>query len=95
VTHSLAATLAGSLHWKQPPASLTGESDEAATKKRLTDLTDRFIGLEKSGIKEYRQLLKESSGYYHSLFDVLLEAMIRDSEKHVELLEYLRRRLAA
>jgi len=40
-------------------------------------------------------LLKESSGYYHDLFKILIEAMIRDSEKHIEMLEFLSRRLKA
>jgi hypothetical protein len=30
------------------------------------------------GIREYRTLAKESSGYYHGLFKILLDAMIRD-----------------
>jgi hypothetical protein len=38
-------------------------------------------------------LLKESAGYYYGLFTLLIEAMIRDSEKHIEMLEFLARRL--
>jgi hypothetical protein len=38
-------------------------------------------------------LVKESQGYYHDAFKVLLDSMIRDSEKHVHLLEYLRENL--
>jgi len=37
--------------------------------------------------------LKASEDYYHGLFKTLISAMIRDSEKHVELLEFLRARL--
>jgi rubrerythrin len=95
VTHSLAATLKGSLNWTRPAASLEGVADEAAINKKLAAVTEDFIELEKTGIREYKKLLKESSGYYHGLFNVLLEAMIRDSEKHVELLEFLGRRLKA
>jgi rubrerythrin len=95
VTHSLAATLKGSLNWTRPSSSLEGSADEAGTNRKLAGCTDEFIELEKAGIREYKQLLKESSGYYYGLFNVLLQAMIRDSEKHIELLEYLRRRLEA
>ncbi len=49
--------------------------------------------LKKTGIREYKSLAKESSGYYNGLFKVLLDGMIRDSEKHVELLEFLRENL--
>ena len=52
-----------------------------------------FINLEKEEIKEYRILAKESTGYYHGLFKILVNSMIRDSEKHIELLQFLRQRL--
>ena len=58
-------------------------------------MTDEFIRLEKDGIREYRTLAKESTGYYHGLFKILLDSMIRDSEKHVELLEFLKGNLKA
>jgi hypothetical protein len=34
--------------------------------------------------------MKESSGYYHGVFKILLDSMMRDSEKHIELLEFLK-----
>ncbi|MEX0806942.1 MAG: hypothetical protein WD688_27010 [Candidatus Binatia bacterium] len=93
VMHAMASTLKGSLNWTQPAASLEGAPDEAEIKRKLSAVTEEFIDVEKTGIKEYKRLLKESSGYYHGLFQILIEAMIRDSEKHVEMLEFLSRRL--
>ena len=90
VIHAMAATLRGSLTWKQPPEGLEGGADLAKMDSQLRGVTDEFIHLEKEGIKEYKALAKESSGYYHGLFKVLLDSMIRDSEKHVQLLEFLR-----
>jgi hypothetical protein len=55
--------------------------------------TEEFIKLEKEGIQESKRLVKESSGYYHGVFKVLLDSMIRDSEKHIELLEFLKENL--
>jgi len=78
------------LTWKQPPEGLEGGADLAKMDSQLREVTDEFIHLEKEGIKEYKALAKESSGYYHGLFKVLLDSMIRDSEKHVQLLEFLR-----
>ena len=60
----------------------------------MREATEEFIRVEREGIRDYKNLLKESSGYYHGLFKVLLESMIRDSEKHVELLEFLNESLA-
>jgi hypothetical protein len=60
---------------------------------KLREATEQFIDLEKEGIREYKVLVKESSGYYHGLFKVLLDGMIRDSEKHVELLQFLKESL--
>ena len=93
VVHAMAATLKGSLNWSRPAASLEGAPDDAEMKRKLSVVTEEFIDIEKAGIKEYKKLLKGSSGYYHGLFHILIGAMIRDSEKHVEMLEYLSRRL--
>jgi len=95
VTHALSATLKGSLNWTKPAASLEGAADEPEINRKLSAVTEDFIDLEKAGIKEYKLLLKESSGYYHDLFKILIETMIRDSEKHIEMLDFLSRRLKA
>ena len=92
VAHAMAATLKGSLHWTKPAGSLEGAPDDEEINQKLAKITDEFISLEKSGIKEYKVLLKESAGYYHGLFKLLIEIMIRDSEKHIEMLEFLSRR---
>ncbi|MGB7947498.1 MAG: hypothetical protein WCH75_07445 [Candidatus Binatia bacterium] len=81
--------------WNKPGGSLEGTADPAVANSQLHDITEEFIRLEKEGIREYRTLAKESSGYYHGLFKILLDSMIRDSEKHVELLEYLREKTEA
>jgi bacterioferritin (cytochrome b1) len=60
---------------------------------KLREVTEGFIRLEKEGIEEYKTLIKASSGYYHGLFKILLDSMVRDSEKHVELLEFLKKNL--
>ena len=93
VTHAIVSTLKGSLSWTKPEGSLEGGADVAVTNEKLLAVTEDFINLEKEGIKEYKLLLKESTDYYHGLFAILLNSMIRDSEKHVELLEFLHRRL--
>ena len=93
VTHSMVSTLRGSLTWTKPAGSLEGRADETKVNQQLLTATDEFISLEKSGIKEYKVLLRQSEDYYHGLFKILLNSMIRDSEKHVELLEFIRQRV--
>ena len=93
VMHAMVSTLKGSLTWTKPPDSLESVGDPSAMNGKLREATEQFIGLEKEGIREYKTLVKESSGYYHGLFKVLLDGMILDSEKHVKLLEFLKESL--
>jgi bacterioferritin (cytochrome b1) len=90
VIHAMVATLKGSLTWTKPAGSLEGGDDLSSTNTKLREATDDFIRIEKDGIKDYKSLVGESSAYYHGLFKVLIDSMIRDSEKHIELLEFLR-----
>jgi len=90
VIHAMVATLKGSLTWTRPEGSLEGSTELATLNGELRTTTDAFIDLEKEGIKECKTLMKESSGYYHGVFKILLDSMIRDSEKHIELLEFLK-----
>lgn len=79
--------------WNKPEGSLEGAADLAETHAQLRVSTDAFIELEKEGIRECKTLVKESSGYYHGVFKILLDSMIKDSEKHIELLEFLKENL--
>lgn len=89
VVHAMASTLRGSLTWTKPPDSLEGVGDTSSMDGKLRETTEELLRLEKEGISEYKKLMKESSSYYHGLFKILLDSMIRDSEKHIELLEFL------
>lgn len=93
VIHAMVATLKGSLTWTKPKDSLEGGGDVAVLDGKLREATEEFLQLEREGIREYKVLIKESSEYYHGLFKVLLDSMVRDSEKHIDLLEFLRESL--
>jgi len=93
VIHAMVATLKGSLTWTKPEGSLQGTSDVEDVNDRLRAATEAMIGIEKEGIKEYKHLIEQSSGYYQGLFKILLDSMMRDSEKHVQLLEFLKEQL--
>ncbi len=93
VIHSMVATLRGSLNWTKPAGSLEGADDVAGVDGRLLAATEELIRIEKEGIRDYKTLVEQSSGYYNGLFKILLDSMKRDSEKHVALLEFLRENL--
>lgn len=93
VTHAMVSTLRGDLAWTKPEDAISGLYDLGETKEELLRLTEDFIQVEKKGIEEYKKLIKASKGYYHGLFSLLLRSMVHDSEKHVEILEFLQQRL--
>lgn len=93
ITHAMLSTLRGSLNWSRPKDAIQGFGDIGDEKGELLSLTEEFIRLEKEGIAEYKKLTKESKGYYRDLFVLLFASMIRDSEKHAEILEFLHKRL--
>lgn len=93
VIHAMVSTLEGSLTWTKPQGCLEGLGDLPALKDDLAQVTDELIHLEKSGIREYKNLAQESNGYYHGLFTILLDVLIRDSQKHVKVLEFLKENL--
>ena len=86
ITHTMVSTLKDDLTWTRSESAFHDLADLGKEKDELLDLTGDFIQVEKKGIKEYKKLIKESRGYYRGLFVLLLQSMIRDSEKHVEIL---------
>ena len=93
VMHAMASSLRGSINWTQPKDAIPTLSESGEEKGELLKLTADFIKLEKEGIKESKKLLKSTKGYYQGLFGLLVTTMIHESEKHVEILDFLRRRL--
>lgn len=93
VTRAMVSTLKGDLNWTHPDDALRGLYNMVEEKDNLLRLTEDFIRVEKQGIKECRELIKSSKGYYRDLFVLLFESMVHDSEKHIKILEFLRVRL--
>ena len=93
VMYAMASSLRGSINWSKPEDTIPTLGELGEEKGELMKLTADFIKLEKEGIKESKKLLKATEGYYQGLFTLLVTTMIHDSEKHVEILDFLRRRL--
>lgn len=59
----------------------------------LRRLTDRFLHEEREGIKEMKALMKYSANFYDGLVVMVLGMLIKDSEKHILMLEFLRSKI--
>lgn len=93
ITRAIVATLKGSIEWSYSKDVISGLYELGEVKSELLEITKDFLRLERRGIKDYEKLIKECDGYYQGLFGLLVRGMIRDSEKHAEMLGFLRDRL--
>jgi bacterioferritin (cytochrome b1) len=90
VTRAMAANLEESLRWTKIEGAMPGIEDLAEADKELVHITEEFIQVEKQGIAAYKDLMKATKGYHAGLFALLLKSMVHDSEKHIDILEFLR-----
>jgi bacterioferritin (cytochrome b1) len=95
VLHAMTSTLEGSLTWTHLQNAIEGLYNLGKEKDEILKLTEDFLRVEKKEIGEYRKLMRATKRYYQGLFALFLAAMIHDSEKHVEILEFLRQKLKA
>lgn len=95
ILHAMTSTLEGSVTWKQLRDALDGLDNLGSEKDEILKLTEDFIEAEEKEIGEYRKLARATKRYYQGLFALFLTAMIHDSEKHIEILEFLRKKLKA
>ena len=93
VTRAMAANLEESLRWTKIEGALPGIEDLSEADSELVQITEEFIRVEKEGIDAYKELTKATKGYHAGLFTLLLKSMIHDSEKHIDILEFLRANL--
>ena len=95
VLHAMTSTLKGSLTWTQLQNAIEGADNVGKEKDELLKVTEDFIHVEQKEMEEYRKLARATRRYYQGLFTLFLAAMIHDSEKHVEILEFLQNKLKA
>jgi rubrerythrin len=86
-------TLRASIVWQDLGDTLEGAPDEPDVRAALLARTTAMIALERDGLRESRALAQRAGALYDGLFEVLLDAIARDSAKHIALLEYLERHL--
>jgi rubrerythrin len=93
VIRAMSATLKKNLFWTKQEGALNLFQPVGPEHAALLPMVEKFIRLEKEGIKEYEKLLSDAKKMYHGLFELLLRTIIKDSEKHLMLLEYLKKYL--
>jgi hypothetical protein len=91
---SMAARLRDTLHWTHSPEALStrGIPPEAEAGELLSAVRE-FARQEREGARQARELAKQQAGLYDGLFELLLETMADDSEKHERILSFVARRM--
>jgi bacterioferritin (cytochrome b1) len=89
----MVARLEKDLAWKPSEGTARKIRPSAAKVVRLQAALERFLAVERSGIKDYERLRQASGGVGHDIFELLCRTMVYDSEKHIDILEFLLRRL--
>ena len=87
----MATTLRDDLNWTHSPDALpaaTGEHDE-----KLLELTRALADQERHSGRELRALARQQRHAFDGLFELLLEVMAMDSDKHERILRFLARRM--
>lgn len=93
LTARMIAKLKDELAWTRSTGvrRTAGENGERA--KRLLVSVENFIAGERKAMADYARLKRDSRGHYRKMFALLYTTMIRDSQKHVDILNYLRVKL--
>lgn len=95
--HDLIARMVSKLKnestWTRSAGIAPRASESGEKAKRLLASVENFLDAERKGIKEYERLKKESRGLHRDLFALLYTTMIHDSQKHMEILNFLRAKL--
>lgn len=86
---SLKDDLASTRTSEPPP----GTASSATPARELIVMVERFLDVERKGIREYERLKKTSQKFRQGLLALLCETMVYDSLKHIGILNFLRLKL--
>ncbi|MDE3074558.1 MAG: hypothetical protein KGJ86_03945 [Chloroflexota bacterium] len=59
----------------------------------LLDCVERFLHIEREGLRELKELQHEVRDLRAGLLELLVETMLADTRKHVQILEFAQKRL--
>ncbi|MCD6663281.1 MAG: hypothetical protein LT082_07760 [Comamonas sp.] len=60
---------------------------------QMIRLTEKFLREERDGIKKMQGILSQAEPFYDGLLVMILKMLVKDSEKHILMLEFLRTKL--
>ena len=93
LTSRMIGKLKDELAWTRREGSARRPVERGEKAKRMLASVESFIKAEQQAIKEYERLKRTSQGLYRDVFTLLYTTMIHDSQKHIGILEFLRRKL--
>jgi rubrerythrin len=93
LTGRMIGKLKDELAWTRSEGAVRRPGLRGEKAKRLGVSVESFLDAERKGIKEYERLMKTSEGLYRDVFALLYRTMILDSQKHIDILEFLRQKL--
>ncbi len=93
LTGRMISTLKDELAWTRAEGLGRPVRENAEKRRQLLSSVEDFLDAESQGIKEYQRLKKASRGLYRDVFALLYTTMIHDSQKHIGILKFLRRKL--
>jgi hypothetical protein len=90
----MAARLRDTLQWTHSPEAIPtrGLPLDAEGGELLAPVRE-YARQEREGARQARELAKQQRGLYNGLFELLLETMAADSEKHERILSFIARRI--
>jgi rubrerythrin len=94
LTKRMITKLKDELAWTRAEGLTRRVYEKGEKRTQLLSSVERFLEVERKGIKEYERLKKESQGLFRDVFALLYTTMIHDSHKHIGILEFLRLKLA-
>ena len=93
LTARMISKLKDELAWTRSTEITRSAGESGRKSRRLLSSVESFLDAEREAIKEYGRLKKESQGLYRNVFALLYTTMIHDSQKHMEILNFLRLKL--
>lgn len=89
---AMARDVRSSLLWASQqalPSISSGSEDHA----ELVAQTERFLEIERDSARQLKELRKEVHKVHSGLLELILEGMQSDTEKHIDVLQYIRKQL--
>lgn len=97
--HRLSQAMAHEVHdsllWLQREAPLPEVNPAPEERQKLLRQTERFLRIEEDGERQLADLHHQVKELHAGLLELIVDVMRADTEKHVHILKYIKKRLEA